>query len=605
MNRRAAANAPNLDEQAKGLAYEAGEVHKWLKGVLESSAASRGVYATKDRVKPWHEIRQKVLAKRNHENVKLRKPNYRVEDVTDASGFRIVCLFNAEIPSTLDKLFALLRAPTEPSARGHFTSKPVKEILFYSSRRVGDPLSIFPEVKRIVGEHGYGSKKIFKAPIIRDEAGNTSSYSSVHVIVESEVGGDANPVRASSEIQLRSVFEEAWGEINHRLNYAPAKRGRALGFGPAGKQPEADESLLHLDSLKSLTDGCAQYADLINAQIVEKLPRETSHDPRSIETAEASFKPFEVCDREVQRAVKKALKFRTKAEGIKPRNPNKPKCFLMASQLFTDAVASLRTSSLPRDADARKKLIDLLRMERAYCQMFSGNPQLRSEAEGTYRETLRNNNENLAALLRLAQIRRAENDFAEARELMEQGLKLAEARGSKQDPAALWVLRRDLAYVYWRIVDLDPKSREAVRLLKSAIKLTDAALKSARNPRNKVNASANLLYYLLELANHMKGAQRSWARTRAKALLQRLRPQVDLDDWTVEKLDTVVRAEREVGSMRRAGRVGATVLKRLQHKMSVAAPTRRDLINAFDLLSRDEKDMYLYAQSAVAEAPRR
>src|SRR5438477_3369725 len=375
---------------------------KWLKGILENSAASRGVYTFKDRVKPWYEIRDKVLGKRNHENADLRKPDYRVRDVTDASGFRIVCLFNAEIPSALEKLFALLKAPA--ASTGRFAAKPIREILFFSSRRAGDPLSVLSQIEAVVDQHEHSAH--FKVPSAVDEEGHTSSYSSVHVIVESEVGDGTNCVRSCSEIQLRSVFEEAWGEINHRLKYAPAKRERALGTQGPSEDKAPSQLFLHLDALKSLTDGCAQYADLINTQILQSRPGEASRKPRSIDPVGMALEPFEACEASVKQLVSNALKLRQKAEDC-PTGDKKGAAFVAASQAFGRAAAALAKSKRPAE---REWLLELLTEERAYCEMFSGNAELLKRAEMTYRDLLRTKH-SPSPLLRLGQIRLHANDF--------------------------------------------------------------------------------------------------------------------------------------------------------------------------------------------------
>ncbi|HZO93639.1 MAG TPA: hypothetical protein VFB22_07695 [Candidatus Baltobacteraceae bacterium] len=48
------------------------------------------------------DISGKVRAKRNHPDEARRSASYSARDVTDASGFRIVCLFNRDIPNALE-----------------------------------------------------------------------------------------------------------------------------------------------------------------------------------------------------------------------------------------------------------------------------------------------------------------------------------------------------------------------------------------------------------------------------------------------------------------------------------------------------------------------
>lgn len=246
----------DLTRECESVAYRAGLVHQWAYPLLLGSAAAQNAYAFKARVKSSQGIRNKVLGHRHHEDPRRRREDYQPWHVTDACGFRIVKLFNAEVPQALNELLSLLRTDLEPgSSMGRLKDGTgVRQIEFHTSRRLNDPLSIYSEVKKVVQNHGFHLS----------ESKTGSSYSSVHVVVECEVGEENPPIAGCCEIQLRSVFEEAWGEISHRLRYAPVKAARATTPDPVA-QPDPDVDFwLHLDALKSLTDGCAQYADLIN-----------------------------------------------------------------------------------------------------------------------------------------------------------------------------------------------------------------------------------------------------------------------------------------------------------------------------------------------------
>jgi hypothetical protein len=237
-----------LLRESKVAAHDAGRVHAWVKSILEGSKAAEKAYAFKHRLKPFDEIFAKVRAKRNHEDPALRKPGYGVADLTDISGFRIVSLFNAEIPVALGRLLDLLKTPIPAGSPGAFLPVP-------------------------------------------DEA----------------------PLIAASEIQLRSVFEEAWSEVNHRLKYAPAKRERARGGIAADVAGEEAAVLQHLDALKSLTDGCGQYADLINLDLTSRRERRGDRLPQPTESAEALLRSFRGCSPDVYGKVKQAFELRTEA----------------------------------------------------------------------------------------------------------------------------------------------------------------------------------------------------------------------------------------------------------------------------------------------------
>ena len=260
---------PDLRTDCQAIAYRAGQIHDWLGEVLRTSAAAERAYAFKARKKTADDIRNKVWARRKHEDPEQRDSNYTPVDVTDASGFRIVKLFNAEVPEALEQLLQLLKTPIPAgNLKGALRDGGVREIEFHTSRRLDDPLSIYQAVKDVVERNGFELKT--SADVSEVRRSSKSSYSSVHVLLECEVlEASGDPICSYSEIQLRSVFEEAWSEISHRLKYAPAKVARASGAVPVEKNEPLSDAFLHLDALKSLTDGCAQYADLINRQAPE------------------------------------------------------------------------------------------------------------------------------------------------------------------------------------------------------------------------------------------------------------------------------------------------------------------------------------------------
>lgn len=64
-------------------------------------------------------------------------------------------------------------------------------------------------------------------------------------------------------------------------------------------------------------------------------------------------------------------------------------------------------------------------------------------------------------------------------ELMEAGLAAEKAQRDlgREEVAqqTSWILRRNLAYICWRLVDLDPARADAASLLRRAIELTEEA----------------------------------------------------------------------------------------------------------------------------------
>src|SRR5665213_2101089 len=364
----------DLKERCQSAAYRAACVHKWLAPLLRDSAAAKRAYAFKDRVQSADDIYKKVLGRRHHEETKRRNPNYQPNAVTDASGFRIVKLFNAEVPQSLDELLSLLNLKlneTVDPASQNGKLRKVTEIEFHTSRRFDDPLSIFEGVQAAVEKHGFKLR-----PSAKNAAGQgtASSYSSVHVIVECEVGDN---IVGCAEIQLRSVFEEAWSEISHRLKYAPIKVARATGPLAAPNSDHLSTAWLHLDALKSLTDGCAQYADLINKQTqIGADARADRSKVLPLDVGARSEQMFVGYGPDMLEAVKRAYQRRSQAVALKDALP-RAAGFRDAAELFQVAMNIFKRDQ----SEEGERLFDVLREEFAFCCMFSDNEELRSRAE--------------------------------------------------------------------------------------------------------------------------------------------------------------------------------------------------------------------------------
>jgi ppGpp synthetase/RelA/SpoT-type nucleotidyltranferase len=571
-------------------------IHEWLDPVLRESVAAENAYVFKGRLKKSEDIKNKVQGYRNHEDPIRRRPNYAATDVTDASGFRIVKLFNAEVPEALDQLLSTFKTTLRPGKpNGRLKGRGIKEIEFHTSRRLDDPLSIFQAVKGVVEKHGF----TLEPPAQEAGHGVASSYSSVHVLVECEVGDAPNQTTAFSEIQLRSVFEEAWSEISHRLRYAPAKTARASAIAPISEDETTSGLWLHLDALKSVTDGCAQYADLINRQIKSLATARANREPEPLDPAEKSASLFAGCSPVVRQAVEQAYRRRTDAVET-GMAADRAAAFQQAADAFQAAIDAFPELETERS----QQLADILREELAYCYMFAKNEELTNRAEKIYRELLTRWPKRVSILLRLGQLRRDAGDFPEAKVFMEAGLH-AEECNPDPDPEvhrlASWRLRKDLAVVCWRLVYNDHSRVDAVSLMRRGIELSETSLQYVKTDAQLRNTQLNLLFYLAELWKKLSPDQRQNEATKGTKLLVEIRPKVDLEHSSSEELDTVARGEVVFGERARAEAAARIIRQRLAARMATIRDEQAcSLTLAFEALSRDEREMYLCAQDVLA-----
>jgi len=155
--------------------------------------------------------------------------------------------------------------------------------------------------------------------------------------------------------------------------------------------------------------------------------------------------------------------------------------------------------------------------------------------------------------------------------------------------------------VCWRLVDLDLAGADGASLLKQAIELSEEALKYAESEADRRDARLNLLYYLTDLWRRSPVDQRQQLAERGTILLEEIRPQVDVEHWTTDELDVVVRGEVAFGDKGRAETAAKIVSARLVERIAAIRKERSCSYElAFDTLSRDERDMYFVAQEVIA-----
>ncbi len=280
---------------------------------------------------------------------KQNDPQYSPATLTDASGIRLVTLFQSDLPETLNKFIGLIDT-VEPGSDGGFEDDPIDHVLIYSSRRENDPLSIEKEAIKVL--EGRGLKDKLRPPDTRP-----SSYSSIHLILNVWANFNKSIVRSKVELQLRSVFEDAWGEINHLLDYAPKKEALGIvastnGVVPENTVPEVWSQ--HLNALKALADGCAQYADVIRRQYLLAQDGDAGievaqRNPQPADSTDETAAMFSNCSNLVRDAVNTALNARDEAQKV-PRTElsERARAFRNAADAFAFARSTLIPMRLQR-----------------------------------------------------------------------------------------------------------------------------------------------------------------------------------------------------------------------------------------------------------------
>lgn len=218
-----------------------------------ASLAQSGVfdlcYAKKSRVKTEETLIEKKLRKL------AEKPNYDLTDITDVIGIRFVTLFRLEMPIVFKKIIEIINHEDTLNPNP-FKRKHIEEIIIYKSNQFDD---ISSQIIEIATEHSIERNKI-------EEIRKKREYSSIHIVTRLEheiedLSIENNLYSIPVEIQIRTVFEDAWGEIDHKFGYVVGS-GKETGI----PVQNPDSVARNLKVLKKFADACAEYSDAIHCE---------------------------------------------------------------------------------------------------------------------------------------------------------------------------------------------------------------------------------------------------------------------------------------------------------------------------------------------------
>ncbi|WP_289014409.1 hypothetical protein [uncultured Methylobacterium sp.] len=220
------------------------------------------VYTFKNRIKPPGSILAKVKRKKAEEarNAPDGQVSYEPDHVTDAWGCRYVTLYQSQIPPTVRELLENFDGYNESAPE----AIELIEFVIYTNRPEKDPLSITEDTLDVLKSCKISSN-VRAAESIRKPENRKSAYSSVHLVfalpltVEHAGKGPTREV-ARFEVQVRDIFEEGWGEIQHNLIYSDKDRLKLPNDAEASFDPLWQP---HLNALKTFVDGCSQHASII------------------------------------------------------------------------------------------------------------------------------------------------------------------------------------------------------------------------------------------------------------------------------------------------------------------------------------------------------
>lgn len=220
-----------------------------IRAALDQANYFSNAYAITSRVKSKDRFLSKISDRRAKGNAL-----YNADSVTDAVGVRIITHHRDEIPDVLRRLFLLLR-PSRTAASGYMANGTVKELIEYVPHTPAENDPFTGELRAIFNAAYQGSPPFYFEPKAK------GGYSSIHMVARFP-SDELDAGEVGVEIQIRSVFEDAWGQIDHKLSYEQERRVGSVD--PA----QREQLKRHLTLLKRYLDAAADHADLIKATFV-------------------------------------------------------------------------------------------------------------------------------------------------------------------------------------------------------------------------------------------------------------------------------------------------------------------------------------------------
>ncbi|WP_194473271.1 tetratricopeptide repeat protein [Bradyrhizobium sp. CCBAU 51753] len=551
-----------MSESEQDLELRAFIIHapaqKALQEILSALQSSADVfYAVRSRVKPVKAILEKTQRKRREAG----RGGYRPEDITDIVGVRVVTLFREDVIDALKMFLGLIKHQGTHFAKSPFTKDSLKEGLIYTNATIGDPEAITSRLRSVFESFGFPIKD---TNILQVQTG----YSSIHLVAFCSVKQDDGIVQVPIEIQIRTVFEDAWGEIDHKLRYS-IYRSRV--------EPEQliESWKPHLNVLKTFTDGCSQYAGIIRSQAIDVHARPGAYLIVPVDDPENALKGVGKSSPNLQAAFRKAYEARAVAmkSAASGASSAAEKMFREAAEAFSVAGEIIPTATFDSDRE-REVAIFLVIMERAFCLLSIGKKETLDEAIKLYSEAQEKSPESVVVYYRYAQalVKLNELDAAIAKYQKAESL-LSADRYVPRDHWLHTVIPRMLGFALWAKSRSQPPDEdgraERIRLLVQAYGYSKkacqfATLHNTSTMISRLRNANNALHYAAEYLDlNPKGVEINKEEVREHLVF--LEQNLDLESSTRQQLnfiDTLCRASLLFGKIEQAV-IAAETIERL------------------------------------------
>ncbi len=479
---------------------------------LSLSPGFRIAYATTNRIKSEDRIHEKIIQRRG--NGKKEDANYNIERVTDIIGFRFITLYRADIVDLVEQILLSIKHQNGVNPNP-FERNRIREFKIYTTGPRTATKGITYRLKALAGR---------EFPQMEAEVIEKEDYSSVHIIAE--LRGAKDPFSLPIELQVRSVFEDTWGQIDHRLRYSKTRESPdGGGFGEKEQEPPLPGLTdLHLATLKSLLDACADHADTIRRQV-----QDAEAEAGAKSAADASS-PISTSDLDFEGYVVEMLK----GENVPPSLleeigevlQEKERADKQHSAGFTTELAqsynalaerlhaifereSRPGGILAQSTNARTYAQYFLRMEEAVCLLLTGNASETNSAVDIYKELEPAYDQVVAVKFRLAQAYSNLNRHKQSIGYYESCKKAMDAvRDLPSDKRQMELPDHQLAHIedvidrlhgyeHWSLANEMANSDARLEQLKIAYELTYVACHAPKT-KNRETSHNNCLFFAID-----------------------------------------------------------------------------------------------------------
>jgi ppGpp synthetase/RelA/SpoT-type nucleotidyltranferase len=238
-----------LEQEALEVRRGADQVQQHLLKLLDVGSPSVRdlAYAIKSRIKDDFKIVQKVKKKK-------QEKEYKVSDLRDIVGVRIVTLYRLDVLAILPILLERINRESGKDETKLLLENPIEEIKIYSVNLQGDAQNLATRVESIFKDMELGEKCVIEQ--------KQENYTSIHMVIWARAKWNGVFLDIPVEVQLRTALEDVWSEMDHQLKYKKDAKGvDSLNTGLVAN------CLAHLNVMKTLNDGLAQYGDQVKIQI--------------------------------------------------------------------------------------------------------------------------------------------------------------------------------------------------------------------------------------------------------------------------------------------------------------------------------------------------